>query len=185
MPAWKPRSETADTPSSLSAIDISGAETPSPVDSSRSNSRAAGSLATRDASVSSRSVVSPIALTTATTSLPARWVVAMRRAARLMRAGVASDVPPYFWTTIGLATVSGRAANVSLAGQPFRQQDGPLAGAEPGVVREDYVLDAFEDRLVPQTADGHRHAIARVAIAARLRTEGIVIDDQEALRGRG
>ena len=68
IPAWNPSSDTAGTPSSWSAMETSGAETPSPVESSRSSSRAVGSFATRDANVSNLSVESPMALTTATTS---------------------------------------------------------------------------------------------------------------------
>src|SRR3954469_17322928 len=50
----------------------------------------------------SSSVVSPIADTTTTRSLPAARSRAIRRATRLMRSASATDEPPYFWTTIGL-----------------------------------------------------------------------------------
>jgi hypothetical protein len=46
----------------------------------------------------SRSVVCPIAETTATTCSPLSIVAAMRRLTRLMRAAVPTEVPPYFWT---------------------------------------------------------------------------------------
>src|SRR5260370_478677 len=201
MPAWKPSSETAGTPSSVSAIDISGADTPSPVESSRSSSRAAGSFATREARSSSRSVESPMALTTTTTSYPARWLAATRRAARLMRAGERSEVPPNFWTRIGRAerlkrssgtkaplasgdARSGRAANIALTRQPFRQQNRPLAGAKLGVVREHDVLDPFEDRFVTHAADADRHPVAGIAVTARLWPEGVRIDAQQAVGRR-
>src|SRR3989440_5322773 len=166
MPAWKPSSDTAGTPSSFSAIDMRGAETPSPVESSWSSSRAAGSFATREARLSSRSVESPIALTTTTTSYPAPWLAATRRAARLIRPGVPRELPPNFWTRIGLATVSGSADNKGLPGQPFRQEDRALAGAELGVVREHHVFHAVERRLVADPADRDRHAVARISVAA-------------------
>src|SRR4051794_3765165 len=50
----------------------------------------------------SSSVVSPIAETTTTRSLPAARSRAIRRATRLMRSASATDEPPYFWTTRGL-----------------------------------------------------------------------------------
>src|SRR6266851_1922496 len=184
IPAWKPSSETAGTPSSVSAIDISGADTPSPVESSRSSSRAVGSFATREARSSSRSVESPMALTTTTTSYPARWLAATRRAARLIRAGELSEVPPNFWTRIGRVTDSGRAANIAFARQPFRQQNRPLAGAKLGVVGEHDVLDPFQNRVVTHAADADRHPFAGIAVTARLWPEGVRIDAQQAVGRR-
>src|SRR5690606_18986786 len=51
----------------------------------------------------SSSVVLPMADTTTTTSLPARRVSTIRSATRLIRSGLAADVPPYFWTTMLIA----------------------------------------------------------------------------------
>src|SRR5207244_4068256 len=99
--------------------------------------------------------------------------------------GVPIEEPPNFWTSSGLVTDSGSALNIALPRQPFRQEDGALARAELGVVREDNVLDAPERRLVAHATDGDRHTVARVAVAARLRTEGIGGDLQQAIRRRG
>src|SRR5438132_1619929 len=102
-----------------------------------------------------------------------------------MRPGVPIEEPPNFWTSSGLVTDSGSALNIALPRQPFRQEDGALARAELGVVREDNVLDAPERRLVAHATDGDRHTVARVAVAARLRTEGIGGDLQQAIGRRG
>src|ERR1700730_3748600 len=139
----------------------------------------------REARSSRRSVESPMALTTTTTSYPARWAAATRLAAFLMRAGVPSEVPPNFWTRTGLVKGSGRAANIALARQPFRQQDRSLASAELGVVREHDVLDPFEHRFVAHPPDGNCHPIAGVSVAARLWPKRIRVNTQQPIRGRG
>jgi len=70
-----------------------------------SNSRGSGRGETSSARASSSSVVEPRADSTATTSVSASRLAAMRRAARLMRSASASDVPPNFITTVpGMAT---------------------------------------------------------------------------------
>src|SRR5258708_11284480 len=98
-----------------------------------------------------------------------------------MRAGVPSELPPNFWTRIGLleerlkrssgtkaplasadARPSGSALNIALPGEPFRQEDRAFAGAELGVVREHDVLDAFEHGFVAHTADRHRHPVTGI-----------------------
>ena len=71
----------------------------SPLLSSMSISRDGGSPVTRWASAISSSVVSPMALTTTTTSDPASINSRMRRATRRNFIGVATLDPPYFWTT--------------------------------------------------------------------------------------
>src|SRR2546423_8885752 len=108
----------------------------------------------------------------------------MRWATRLIRAGVASDVPPYFWTRTGRATASGSALNIALPSQPLSQEHSALAGAQLGVVREDNVLHAIQDRFVAKPSDRHRHTVARIAIAPWLRAEWITIDAQQPLGSR-
>jgi len=61
-------------------------------------SRAGGAGHTCWARSSSSSVVSPMADTTTTTSLPAFLVSTIRSATRRMRSAVPTDDPPYFWT---------------------------------------------------------------------------------------
>src|SRR3954462_12013953 len=102
MPAWGPVRLIAGTPSPWSAIDSSVALWCSPVASRTSSSRGSGSSVIAAARPRSSSVVSPIADTTTTRSLPAARSRAIRRATRLMRSASATDEPPYFWTTIGL-----------------------------------------------------------------------------------
>src|SRR5438067_7548985 len=95
----------------------------------------------------------------------------MRWATRLIRAGVASDVPPYFWTRTGRATASGSALNIGLPSQPLSQEYGALAGPQLGVVREDNEFHAIQHRFVTNPAYCDRHAVAGIAIAPRLRAE--------------
>src|SRR5438270_10777437 len=71
----------------------------SPAVSSMSSSRPGGSSVIWAAWSSSSSVVSPIAETTTTTSSPFFLAVTMRSATRLMRSALATEDPPYFWTT--------------------------------------------------------------------------------------
>ncbi len=71
----------------------------SPAVSSMSSSRAGGIGLTCLARSMRSSVVSPIADTTTTTSLPACLVSTMRLATRLTDSASATDEPPYFWTT--------------------------------------------------------------------------------------
>src|SRR5712691_1709189 len=102
-----------------------------------------------------------------------------------MRPGVPRDEPPNFWTSSGLVTDSGSALNIALPRQPFRQEDRAFARTELGVVREDDILDALERRLVAYATDGNRHAVARIAVSARLRTEGIGSDVEQSFGRRG
>ena len=99
IPACTPLRLIASLPSSCSAIESSVEETASPVENSMSSSRGRGLLVTSFASAISRSVVSPIAETTATTRSPPAARSAMRRATCVMRSASATELPPYFWTT--------------------------------------------------------------------------------------
>src|SRR2546421_1773850 len=119
-----------------------------------------------------------------------------------MRTGVASELPPYFWTRIGLderlkrssgteaplawgdAPASGAAVNIAFSGEPLRQEHRALPGAQLGVVREDDVLDAFQHRLLAEPSDRHCHAIAGVAIPFGLRPKRIGVDTKEAVGRR-
>ena len=71
----------------------------SPAVSSMSSSRPSATGETFSARSSRLSVVSPMAETTTTTSLPARRVSTMRSATRLIRSASATEEPPYFCTT--------------------------------------------------------------------------------------
>src|SRR5438477_5600030 len=85
------------------AIETSAIEIRSPAVSSMSCSRGCGSAETCRARSIKRSVESPIAETTTQTSFPASAVWTTRRATRLISSGPATDVPPYFWTTLATA----------------------------------------------------------------------------------
>src|SRR6478736_7779627 len=101
MPACGPVRLIAGTPRPWSAIDSSVALWCSPVARRTSSSRGSGSSVMAAARPRSSSVVSPIADTTTTRSLPAARSRAIRRATRLMRSASATEEPPYFWTTRG------------------------------------------------------------------------------------
>ena len=61
-------------------------------------SRVSGSVATARASLMRLSVTPDMAETTTTILSPARTCSATRAATALMRSGLPTDVPPYFWT---------------------------------------------------------------------------------------
>src|SRR5258708_25371100 len=73
----------------------------------------------------------------------------------------------------------------ALPRQPFRQEDGALARAKLGVVREDDVLHAVERRFVAHAADRDRHAVARISVPPRLGTEGIGGDLEHSISSGG
>jgi hypothetical protein len=77
MPTWLPVNEAASTPNSASAMHRSDMEIRSPVLTSMSYSRGGWILLTLSARRIRSSVVLPMALTTATTSIPSRRVRAM------------------------------------------------------------------------------------------------------------
>ncbi len=84
MPIWAPVRLMASCPSECMAIAISATLTCSPVESSMSISRACGWSVISRASVTSASVLWPMALTTITTWLPSCWArTALRAAARI------------------------------------------------------------------------------------------------------
>ncbi len=99
-PAWLPVNDRASWPRLPMAIASSAIEMRSPAVSSMSSSRPAGSGDTCSARSISSSVVSPIADTTTTTSLPAFLASTIRWATRLMPSASATEEPPYFCTTM-------------------------------------------------------------------------------------
>ncbi len=103
IPDCDPVNEMASTPRASSAIANSAIEMRSPVESSMSNSRRGGDGVTERASANSSSVVLPIAETTTTTRRPLPTVSATRSATFPSRAASATELPPNFWTTIGLS----------------------------------------------------------------------------------
>ena len=109
IPAWEPVNEIALAPSAEIAIATSALLIRSPAVSSMSISRGGGAGLTCSARSSSSSVVSPIAETTTTTSLPSLCVRTIRSATRLMRSASWTDDPPYFCTTRATADLPGFA----------------------------------------------------------------------------
>ena len=119
-PAWDPVNERASAPSAEMAIATSALEIRSPEVSSMSSSRAGGDGDTCWARSISSSVVSPIAETTTTTSLPSLRVATIRSATRLIRSAVATDEPPYFWTTSPTMVLPLLRATVAAPARPAR-----------------------------------------------------------------
>src|SRR5260370_27984777 len=74
---------------------------------------------------------------------------------------------------------------VALPRQPFRQEDGALARAKLGVVREDDVLHAVERECVAPAPDRDRLAVARISVPPRLGTEGIGVDLEQSIWSGG
>ena len=116
----------------------------SPVLTSMSYSRGGWVALTELARWMSSSVVLPMALTTATTSVPWRRVRAMWSATARIRSASPTEVPPNFWTTSGIRTrlqtahrtcppPDGRPA---VPGQPGEPADpGGRSGRPPGLGR--------------------------------------------------
>src|SRR5438128_5469012 len=161
MPDCDPVKLTAATPRAFRAIDSRAMEIRSPAVSSMSSSRRAGLSQTCRASFSSSSVVSPMAETTTTTSLPEARVAATRSATFWMRPTSATDEPPYFWTTIGIGrgrrTRSARRRRLrrlSLDGHPEEQQH-RRQGYHEGEHEEVQVADRQHD-LAAEAADDTR-----------------------------
>src|SRR5690349_17440284 len=98
-PACEPVNDRACAPSESMAIATSALEIRSPAVSSMSSSRAGGAGHTCLARSSRSSVVSPMAETTTTTSLPAFLVSTIRSATRRIRSASDTEEPPYFCTT--------------------------------------------------------------------------------------
>ena len=103
MPDCEPVKLTAGTLRALRAMESSAIEIRSPAVRSMSSSRRAGLSVTSRASLRRSSVVSPMADTTTTTSLPPAFVVATRSATLRILSTSATEEPPYFWTTIATA----------------------------------------------------------------------------------
>src|SRR4051795_9020381 len=99
-PAWVPVNDLAVCPSWAIAIATSAIEIRSPAVSSMSSSRGGGSGDTCSARSMSSSVVSPMAETTTTTSLPERLASTIRCATRLTPSASPTEEPPYFCTTM-------------------------------------------------------------------------------------
>ena len=96
MPIWAPVRLIALWPSEWIAMAIRATLTCSPVESSMSISRAGGWSVICRARSMSRSVLSPIALTTTTTWLPCCWArMALRAAARIFWLSATLE-PPNF-----------------------------------------------------------------------------------------
>lgn len=115
-PAWEPVNERASWPRLAMAMASSAIEMRSPAVSSMSSSRAGGSGLTCFALSIRSSVVSPMAETTTTTSLPAFFVATMRWATRLTHSASATEEPPYFCTT---RATGGRSSD---RGRAYRQK---------------------------------------------------------------
>src|SRR4029077_11461501 len=145
-PACEPVNDRASAPSAEMAMATNALEIRSPEVSNMSSSRAGGDGDTCCARSISSSVVSPIAETTTTTSLPSLRVATIRSATRLMRSAVPTDEPPYFWTTRPTAAPASTHVRAALPGHfrtsdyrprvarpapcesvPFTQRMGPLA----------------------------------------------------------
>ena len=126
MPACGPVRLIAATPIDWSAIDTRVALWCSPVASRTSSSRGSGSSVMAAARASSSSVVSPIADTTTTRSLPFVRSRAIRRATRLMRSAPATDDPPNFMTTSGLG-MAAHSSGAPAGAPPFSAE--PVSAA--------------------------------------------------------
>ena len=98
MPLCDPVKDMASHPISLIAIESSAMEIRSPAVSNMSSSRLGGWDDTVLARSIRWSVVSPMAETTTTTSLPSRFSLVRYAATLRIFSGEASDVPPNFLT---------------------------------------------------------------------------------------
>src|SRR5579859_7215453 len=143
MPACEPVSETAGTSIAFNAIAVSAMVVCSPVVRSMSISRSLGSGMISLASLMRLSVTPLIAETTTTTSSPCARYFATRLATFLMRSGLPTEVPPYFWTINAMLNQS--------------EADGPRHRVSSGI--HDHRLKARGlDRVVRifQPVAGHR-----------------------------
>jgi len=102
MPACQPVSEMASCPSSCSAMARRALETCSPVEMRKSISLRLGFEEISWAREIRLLVVLPMAETTTTTSFPCFFVASTRSAIALIFSVVATELPPYFWTMIGM-----------------------------------------------------------------------------------
>ena len=137
-PAWLPVNERALKPRSEIAMATRAIEMRSPAVISMSSSRGGGTGLTSRARSSRSSVVSPMADTATTTSWPAFFVSAIRRATRLMLSASASDDPPYFWTTMGTCySRDGGSCGVAttLTGRPRTGRDARMPVSRHPLIR--------------------------------------------------
>src|SRR5580692_9891474 len=110
MPDWLPVKLMASWPRAWMAMERSAIVTRSPVETSMSSSRRGGAKPAGDDRVApisrardrSWSVVLPMALTTTTTSFPARLAWVTLSATWPILVTSATEEPPYFWTRMGM-----------------------------------------------------------------------------------
>ena len=105
IPACIPVRDTAGHPRSAKAMAISAMETCSPVDNSISISLLRVAPVTCLARVIKSSVVSPIADTVTTTWSSGPFSRSTRAATALIFSGVATELPPNFFTTIPMCNI--------------------------------------------------------------------------------
>src|SRR5580658_9452514 len=127
------------------------------------------------------SVTLAMALTTTTGCLPCATRPATMAAVRPMAAGSSTEVPPNFMTTrlmrifpssSGARGGYGHGLKLAQAGEQLCIQNGGAGGSANGVVREHGELPV-EHRAGAQAAHGNGHAVAAVAVEARLGTVGL------------
>src|SRR5512132_2358721 len=139
IPAWEPVNDLAVTPRSAMAMASSDMEMRSPAVSSMSISRGGGLGETLLASAIRSSVVSPMADTTTTTSLPAWREATTRSATRRIRDASPTEVPPYFWTTRAMTFLAraggGRVQPTNPPPPPRPISDRHLAAAGEGAAQ--------------------------------------------------
>ena len=150
MPDCEPVKLIASCPRSDKAIASSAIEIRSPLEISMSSSRLGGDWVTLRDRAMSWSVVLPIADTTTTTRLPCWTVSETRRATSFRRSGSATELPPYFCTTIGLSAVLGGGPRESSS------QAGRGTDVEPGSCADDLVIARhFRQRTEPDQLSPH------------------------------
>ena len=169
-PAWLPVKDRASWPRLPIAIASSAIEMRSPAVSSMSSSRPAGSGETCWARSISSSVVSPIAETTTTTSLPACLASTIRWATRLMPSASATEEPPYFCTTRptdlprSLLVGPTQAGSTTVRSLPSGRRRGPdtaTDGGHPAATPEDFPFTSPVTRAAGSRICGLQHARRR------------------------
>ena len=148
----------------------------SPVLTSMSYSRGGWVALTELARWMRSSVVLPMALTTATTSLPWRRVRAMWSATARIRSASPTEVPPNFWTTSGIRT------RLQTADRPARPR-GPAspAPAHPGLPRPGGAIRAApRDWVGSRAVPSDKRARQRAAREARLAAEAQAAEAPQA-----
>src|SRR5688572_21636715 len=147
MPDWDPVKLTAGMPRAFRAMERSAIEMRSPAERSMSSSRRAGLSLTCLARDNRSSVVSPMAETTTTTSLPADLAAATRSATFWIFWTSATDEPPYFCTMIGTRETSGAILWGSDNGE------GSVADTDQAVAPAAVPAEASEDRANAMNPD--------------------------------